>query len=231
MTISTSIDTQTEIAAEWHAANIARSALYRWFADIFARELTPAILQEWQNKNAYEGIHDAFVSLELEPYSARVKAAIADLKQLPKEDRALELAADFAQMFLLSGDDSAPPYASYYLSADKQLYGEPTKQMRQFLEHQQLSLHAEFREPDDHLSVYLMVISLWINSSIEQNLDRVTIAKEQIDFLDDALLPWLPKFNERCQRIQVQTDLYPALAALVEQFVLADKEALATVIA
>lgn len=219
----------TDITAQWQAANTARSALYRWFADVFARELTTATLDEWQHHQAYENIHEAFVSLELEQYSTRVKIAITELEQLPKSERALELAADFAQMFLLSGDDSAPPYASYYLSNDKHLYGEPTQQMRQFLNSQQLSLHPEFREPDDHVSVYFIVISLLINSSMDQNLDMATDAQEQIDFLDGALLNWLPQFNDRCQKIRVKTDLYPALVALAEQFVLADREALATV--
>ena len=220
----------TDITTEWHAANVARAALYRWFADIFARELTTATLDEWLLNQAYDGIHEAFVSLELEQYSNRVKTAIADLKALPKEDRALELAADFAQIFLLGGDDSAPPYASYYLSDDKHLYGEPTQQMRQFLNSQQLSLHAEFREPDDHVSVYFMVMSLWIHSSAQQQLDMATSAQEQSDFLDNALLNWLPMFNTRCQTIKIKTDLYPALIALAEQFVLADKEALASIV-
>ena len=215
---------------QWQAANTARAALYRWFADVFARELTTATLDEWQHYHAYENIHEAFVSLGLEQYSTQVKTAIAELEELPKSDRALELAADFAQMFLLSGDDSAPPYASYYLSSDKHLYGKPAEQMRHFLDSQQLSLHPEFREPDDHVSVYFIVMSLLINSSMDKKLDMVTNAQEQIDFLDGALLNWLPKFSDRCQRIRVKTGLYPALVALAEQFVLADREALATII-
>lgn len=219
-------DTATDTATQWQAANAARSALYRWFADVFARELTSDTLNDWQNNQTFDGIHEAFVSLDLEPYSARVKKAIDDLEQLPKEHRALELAADFAQIFLLSGDDSAPPYASYYLSEDKQLYNEPTKQMHQFLASQHLKLHAEFHEPDDHVSVYFMVMSLWIDSSMEQNIDMSDVAQEQVEFLDTALLSWLSKFNERCQKIRVKTDVYPALVALAEQFVLADREAL-----
>ena len=158
------------IIEEWQAANPARSALYRWFADIFARELTSATLDEWQQNKAYDSIHKVFVNLGLEQHSNRVKAAIDNLQQFPQEHRAIELAADFAQIFLLSGDDSAPPYASYYLSSDKHLYGKPAAHMMRFLDSQQLSLHPEFREPNDHLSVYFIVMSLWINKAIEQQL-------------------------------------------------------------
>ncbi|WP_201618254.1 molecular chaperone TorD [Psychrobacter urativorans] len=218
------------ITEEWQAANTARSALYRWFADIFARELTSDTLDGWQHNQAYDSIHEAFTSLGLEQYSDRVKVAIDNLKELPKDDRAIELAADFAQLFLLSGDDSAPPYASYYLSNNKHLYGKPAEHMLRFLDSQQLSLHPEFREPNDHLSVYFIVMSLWINNSIEQQLEMVSTAQEQIDFLDSALLNWLPQFTTHCQKIRVKTDLYPALTALAEQFILEDREALATIV-
>ena len=221
---------KTEIAIQWQAANDARSALYRWFADVFARELTPATIEQWQHDDGYDNIHQAFVSLGLEQYSTRVKQAINSLKQFPKEDQGIELAADFAQLFLLSGDDSAPPYASYYLSSDKHLYGEPTAHMRAFLDNQQLSLHPEFREPDDHLSVYFMVMSLWIASSSAQNLDMTDTAQQQIEFLDSALLNWLSKFTAHTHKISVKTDLYPALIELVEQFIIEDRAALETVI-
>lgn len=218
------------ITTQWQAANTARAALYRWFADIFARELTSATLEQWQRDQYYEGLHQAFVSLDLEPYSERVKTAIADFKQFPAEDRALELAADFAHLFLLSGRESAPPYASYYLDSDKMLHGKPVEQMRHFLESQQLSLHSEFREPDDHISVYFMVMSLWINNTNEQKLDMVSTSTEQVEFLDSALLSWLPQFAEHCQKIGVKTDFYPALIALAEQFILKDREALADIV-
>lgn len=218
-------------AQQWQEANLARSALYRWFADVFALELTAATVENWLAERAYDPIHEVFISLDLQSPSARVKDAIEALGKLPKSERALELAADFAQIFLLSGDESAPPYASYYLSSDKHLYGEPTQQMRQFLQSQQLSLHTEFREPDDHLSVYFMVMSLWIESSSAQNQEMISSADQQLSFLDNAFMSWLPKFNARCQQIKVQTDFYPALAALAEQFVLADSQALAAEIA
>jgi TorA-specific chaperone len=225
----TIIENEMSIIEQWQAANPARSALYRWFADVFARELTSATLEQWQHKQTYASIHQVFVSLGLEPFSDRVKAALDDLQQFSTEDRAIELAADFAQIFLLSGDDSAPPYASYYLSSDKHLYGKPAAQMMRFLDSQQLSLHPDFREPNDHLSVYFIVMSLWINKSIEQQLEMVNTAQEQIDFLDSALLNWLPQFTAHCQKINVKTDIYPALAALAEQFILEDRAALATI--
>ncbi|WP_228707646.1 molecular chaperone TorD family protein [Psychrobacter phenylpyruvicus] len=130
-------------------------------------------------------------------------------------------------MFLLSGHQSAPPYASYYLEADKMLYGKPAQQMSQFLAEHELDLHPDFREPKDHLSIYLQVLSLWIQHGSEAEGEELArIAAEQSDFLQSALLNWLPKFNERCQAIRVKTQVYPALTDLLLHFVRADQQAL-----
>ncbi|PNK60525.1 molecular chaperone TorD [Psychrobacter sp. FDAARGOS_221] len=213
---------------QWQAVNEGRAAIYRWFADMFARELTPANLE--QLNNHYQAMHQAFSGMGLAEQSVRLQQALSHLSVIVQSDRALELAADFAQIFLLSGQDSAPPYASYYIEADKMLYGKPAQQMAQFLKSHQLDLHPDFREPKDHISVYLQVMAVWINASMEQpgtvEEQQTSIAHRQGEFLDSALLNWLPKFSARCQKIGVKTDVYPALTELLLAFVDADRQAL-----
>ena len=212
---------------QWQAANEARAALYRWFADIFAREFNKQNLAKLQRQ--YPALHQAFSELGLQEPSEQLQKALNNLKVIPEADRALELAADFAHMFLLSDHQSAPPYASYYLDADKMLYGKPAQQMSQFLAEHKLDLHPDFREPKDHLSIYLQVLSLWIQHGSKgeaKGKDSANMAAEQSEFLQSALLNWLPKFNERCQSIQVKTQVYPALTDLLLHFVAADQQAL-----
>lgn len=221
MTTATERATQNE----WQAANEARAVLYRWFADVFAREFTKDALAELQSSYA-DSLHQAFSGLGLEHQSNRLTKALSNLLVIPEPDRAIELAADFAHMFLLSGQDSAPPYASYYIDADNMLYGKPAQQMGHFLDSHQLSLHPDFREPKDHISVYLNVMSIWIKSSMTDAQDMTAVATEQSEFLSQALLNWLPKFNERCQKIRVKTDVYPALTDLLLHFVQEDKAAM-----
>ncbi|WP_019673158.1 molecular chaperone TorD [Psychrobacter lutiphocae] len=237
--------------AQWQAVNAGRAALYRWFADMFARELTTAQLEELQAR--YAAMHDIFIGMGLEAQSSRLQKAINNLKVIVENERALELAADFAQIFLLSGQQSAPPYASYYIEADQMLYGKPAQQMAQFLKSHDLDLHPDFREPKDHISVYLQVMQVWINATLEvqaegeqqehkqaqqqdqkQKQPNITaeqrqadIANRQAEFLDTALLNWLSKFSARCQQIGVKTDVYPALTELLVGFVTEDRQALA----
>lgn len=217
--------TEQSLQNEWQAANNARAVLYRWFADVFAREFTSSALTELQSSYA-DSLHQAFSDLGLEAQSTRLKKAIGNLLVIPESERAIELAADFAHMFLLSGQDSAPPYASYYIDADSMLYGKPAQQMGHFLDSHKLSLHPDFREPKDHISVYLNVMSIWIKSSTTATKGITAIAGEQSDFLSQALLNWLDKFNERCQKIRVKTDVYPALTDLLLHFVQEDHNAM-----
>ena len=209
---------------QWQAANTARATLYRWFAELFARELTKTNLTQLQAQ--YPSLHAAFSDLNLEPQSAALQTALENLQVIPAPDRALELAADFAHLFLLSGHQSAPPYASYYLESDQMLYGKPAQQMSEFLASHKLDLHPEFREPKDHLSIYLQVMSLWIKSSVDEQVNLIEMAVQQQHFLEDALLSWLPKFAARCQHIRVKTQVYPAIIDLLLHFVQEDRQAL-----
>lgn len=212
---------------QWQAANEARATLYRWFAEIFARELNRQNLTQLMQH--YPNLHQAFSELGLQTQSEQLQKALNNLKVIPESDRALELAADFAHMFLLSGVESAPPYASYYLEADQMLYGKPAQQMSRFLAEHELDLHPDFREPKDHISIYLQVMTLWIQYGDQDDggLEASRkVAGEQSEFLQQALLNWLPKFNERCQKIRVKTDVYPALTELLLSFIKVDQQVL-----
>ena len=216
--------------AQWQEASAARAKLYRWFADMLARELKQATIIQWQQDGVYDDIHQVFCALGLEAQSLRLKDAFARLYEMPKADRGVELAADFAQLFLLGGDDCAPPYASFYTQKDKQLFGKPAEVMHEFLDRHDLALHPDFKEPKDHISVYFMVMSLWIDNSADEaaasQASIETSAGEQATFLQTALLTWLPQFAARVQNIRPVTDVYPALVTLADAFVTADEQAL-----
>jgi len=49
--------------------------------------------------------------------------------------------------------------------------------------------------------------------------NRSLAARNQADFLQQALLSWLPSFESRNRQASPRFDLYPALAALLVRFV------------
>lgn len=211
--------TQTHEADIWRAAGQSRAVLYRWFAEVFAKEIPGNKLMEWIED--CRRLDSAFQQFDLGGQSARLQTALSSLSTLPPADRALELAADFAQIFLLGERDSAPPYASYYLHEEKLLQQHTAKRMREYLRERGLSRHPDFRETDDHLSVYLHLMSLLCQTNAAQSI--ATTAHEQYTLLTEALLPWLPQLLEKAQKINLLTDIYPALLALLLAFVRADQ--------
>ena len=206
--------------AEWQFASTQRAGLYGWFSRLYAEEVSEPLYRSHFADGGFAPFA-GLAELSLEAEVQRLDAAIATLRaeQLPR----LELAADFAQLFLLDGKTSALPYASAYAGTDSAspLFGAAEARMRDFLAASGLSIQADFREPADHLAVPLALMAELAGAASSAE-DIPTAAAAQADFLRTAVLDWLPRFVERCQQARPRFDVYPALAALLLGFVRAD---------
>lgn len=202
--------------AEWQNACRQRAALYGWFSTLYAAELPGPALAQYRAGEA-RSLLEGLRGIGLAGESERLLAAIDSLRDLPYAH--LELAADFAQSFLLDAKTGALPYASCYEGDDPKFCGPAEQRMRHFLAESSLALQEEFKEPADHLAIYLAVMV----KVIEQQSASPELASDQAAFLRDALLAWLPKFAEQCQRVDTRFDFYPALATLLLAFVQQDE--------
>ena len=204
----------------WGAAAANRAALYGWLASLLSQELTQEQYQAYGRGDA-AGLLDLLAGIGLEQESARLRQAIAGFGQQGLDF--IDLKSDFAQLFLMDGKHSAMPYASFYLEASQQLYGDAEKRMREFLAKSGLRVDQDFREPADHLSVYLALVQKWVQQPAGQREQMAAAAREQAVFLQDALLCWLPAFVERTEAaVGLGHDFYPALARLLLVFVRED---------
>ena len=206
--------------AEWQFASTQRAGLYGWFARLYAEEVSEQMFRSHFADGGFAPFA-GLVELGLEAEVKRLDAAIAALRaeQLPR----LELAADFAQLFLLDGKTSALPYASAYEGKDgaTPLYGAAEARMRDFLAARALAIQADFREPADHLAVPLALMAELAGKDAAAE-DIAAVATAQDSFIRSAMLEWLPHFVARCQQARPRFDVYPALAALLLGFVRAD---------
>ncbi|PWF21251.1 molecular chaperone TorD [Corticimicrobacter populi] len=205
---------------EWHAVATQRARIYSWFSGLYAAELTQAHFDTLQTGSA-ASLCDSLAAAGLTGEVARLRAAMTAWHNLPLAR--LELAADFAQMFLLSARDGAPPYASCYDDAAPQLYGQAETRMRSFLEHSALAVDARFREPADHLAVCLAMMHYQLIQPLTDTDNAVAAsAHQQAGSLETYLLGWLPAFEQRSQSCATELDFYPALATLLLAFVRQD---------
>lgn len=214
---------QAEFIQTFPTVSLQRAALYQWFSDWLARERETDDLAHCQSE-PYQAVCAVLAACGLQEEVQRFQAALQ--QALTLADNKIELAADFASSFLLAADYCATPYASWYLEEDKRFYGDAEQRMCAFLKENALKLNPNFKEPADHLAVFLSLLAFWIEQDAQTD-DVSSAAQTQARFLQQALLNWLPEWAERCQKIQLKTDVYPSLAMLLLAFVQADADYLA----
>ena len=215
------MDMDLPLLASWTPVANSRAVIYGWLASLFAQELDENQFRRYGQGEAGELLR-LLSDSGLDEESQRLRAAIAAFSQ--ERHAFIDLRSDFSQLFLLDGQHSALPYASFYLESDKGLYGEAEKRMRAYLAACGLQVDKSFHEPADHLAVFLALMEKWAREGSAQAHDSIAShAHEQTLFLQEALLAWLPRFVARCQQAPtLDSDFYPALAALLLAFVTED---------
>ncbi len=207
---------------DWPASSAGRANVYAWFSALFAAELSEGTISAYQQgdaKTLLAGLDAIGLTAEVE----RLQTVISGWGKIPFLKQ--ELAADFAQLFLLDAKQTALPYASAYLDPEGQLYGKPHQHMQEFLRANGLQVHTAFKEPSDHVAVLLACMEALIRKAADTaGESRLQAASTQVDFLRNALQTWLPTFVDQCQGLGKYTvcDFYPALTALLRAFISED---------
>ncbi len=219
-------DIHTEIKTLWPNLTTTRAEIYQWFASIFALELSEVQIEAYQ-KEAITALLNFLNESGFETHTHALQKAIDNWKTLGSETKAiqLELAADFAALFLLDGKRAALPYASHYLEESGNLFGHIETAMQRLLADNQLAVDKKFNEPADHLAVILTVLAKWNSKAQSQDPASIQeVATTQIQFIDDALLSWLPQFVEKGEKITVKSDFYPSVMTLLLAYVEEDRQ-------
>lgn len=205
----------------------SRGHFYRLLSRVFAREVDAEFL-------AAVGSEKALMAAMRE-LSRRGQDVLRDFfrraSEMPAEALVLELAVEYATLFLGTGRSSgrsALPYASVYLSQDRCLMQEPFVRIRSFYAEAGFSQVSGSRELDDHISVVLEFLSHMAVSTA----DRLTrgdsaAASERLllqdTFLKEHVLTWVPAFCRDVSRYDT-TGLYKGFALIASAFVKADKD-------
>jgi putative dimethyl sulfoxide reductase chaperone len=91
------------------------------------------------------------------------------------------------------GRTPAPPYASYYLH-DGRLMGPPAMAARQTYLEWRAVPDGTVRLPDDHLALELGFMAYLAQLALENETERLLALAAGLGFLEQQLLPWLPRF-------------------------------------
>lgn len=184
-----------------------RAAVYQWFSQLLFRELDEvrlARLQDGENRKWLASL-TGIPGLSLD-----VKNLDRSLAQvLRREDRQLELAADFASLFLLAPPGGVSPYAGHYPHTTT---AEERGQMMMLLaEH---GLTPRENEPADHIAVQLALMAKLVAK-------KETLSA-QYYFLHHHILCWAPLLRESCLHRDAE-GFYPQAVNVIVRFMLEDE--------
>ena len=197
----------TETATKTSISATERVFTYRMLSNLLGRELSQAQFSRLQ-AGEFEPFFAYLSQCGFAPTVTALQKSFDQAAALPQPH--LELAADFAQCFLLEDKLSALPYASAYLSGTE--LDENLAQTDRLLARFRLQLNRQINEPGDHLCVYLEILI----KLCEQD-DLAT----QRRFIRLRLLNWFPQLVRRAARIPLKSDYYPLLLRLLQEILTA----------
>ncbi|MGL5371084.1 MAG: molecular chaperone TorD, partial [Plesiomonas shigelloides] len=154
------------------------ACLYAWLAGIFARELDDTQLTQLQSADLQAWLDFMDSQPALHEASSNVRRSISAL--LLRPDARLELAADFAGLFLMTDKQGALPYASCYEGDKVRFRRDACLQMQQLLHDAGMSVRNEFHEPEDHLAVIFELLSHLKFAAGEFAADEHTAAHDEL---------------------------------------------------
>jgi len=183
-----------------HVPGVDRELVYGWLAGLFAREPDCETLSAYESKEGAAFLDELSNEATLCP---TVKILRKLLEGEPKQV-ALGLAVVFGKLFYgVDGPKTISPYESAYISARGTLFQESFTELNTIIKQLGLSVADTFKEPSDHISVELTVMSEMAGRlEAAAGTNNVTLISDLIDkqrsFLDAHLLVWLPEFRDGC---------------------------------
>lgn len=172
------------------------ACLYSWFAGLFAHELDDRHLAQLQSPDVAQWLAHLAAQPALQAGVVASRNSIAAL--LLRPDARLELAADFAGLFLMSQKQAALPYAScYQAESDARFRQAACEEMQVLLLQAGLERDRALREPEDHLAICLELLS-HLSFAASENLPSAAVCLALREKALTLLLNWLPAFTAHC---------------------------------
>ena len=201
---------EQQLAGEYYQH---QALLCQWFATLLAAELDEAGVLAYMNGEATPLLADLEGIPELAQPVQQLSQAISTLGLF--EQPRLELAADFASLFLSDARHCPAPYASLYLDAGR-FVGPSYQRMQARLAAAGMAVSEQLKEPADHISIMLDYLA----AQYRQLASQPTPAAEAevAKFVHEDLASWLPTWANRGKNVDTASAFYPALLALIAAY-------------
>jgi TorA maturation chaperone TorD len=187
-----------------------------WAAHVEVRRLLSALLcQPERDALIQESVLPRLVTSLKKLVSGNTDGVAGLLTALDEEDQET-LLAEYTRIFIGPNMLPAPPYASVYLEAGRQVFGKVTEEVRRLYEEEGLAVSEGVHEPADHVALefefaaFLLekAAQAWVDGSREEAERLVAKAR---DFEVEHLRSWLPDLAASIEAA-AQTAFYRGVA-------------------
>jgi TorA maturation chaperone TorD len=223
--------TQPEVIQELVAANENRKIIYGFLARTYATEATVEYLRELSGKK------DLFLASAQDPEVSGTELAegfkqiadyVSNLKMDDLEKARLELAVEYAGLFLGVWRVPAHPSESAYFSEGQLIMQEPRDEVLKLYRSMGVDKAGQFKEPEDHIALELQFMTHLCektNAALSDGdfPEARKCLRVQMDFLDEHLGKWVPKLSADILK-SARREFYKAIAKITEGYVQMDKK-------
>ena len=226
--------TQPEVIQELISVNENRKALYGFLTRTYATEVTVDYLRELSEKNELflASAEDPEVrGTELADGFRQVADYVSSLKGRDLESVQLELAVEYAGLFLGVWRVPSHPSESSYLTEGRLVMQKPRDDVLKIYRSMGLDKAGNFVEPEDHIALELQFMTyLCEKTSTVLKDGNFLEAKEclrvQRDFLSEYLDKWVPKLAADILK-SARGEFYKAVAKITKGYVAMDVQLVA----
>jgi len=213
------------------AVNRNRRNIYAFLSRMYEKEISVDFLKELSTRDSpifrigrSEGLDEGFRK-GFGLMSGYLNLSGRDLNRVW-----LELAADYASLFL--GVKKKPPHPSesVYTSGGHYKFQESRDQVLKAYLEAGVDRVKEFTEPEDHIALELQFMEYLCRKTIEalernERGEAKKYLKIQRDFVNDHLAKWIPQFTQDILE-SADVDFYKGVAYVTRAFIEAEREAI-----
>jgi TorA maturation chaperone TorD len=228
---------QPEMVNEFISASENRQAVYSFLARMYTVELTKETLNEiaekkrlWVKLAEDPEVHGTEMA---EGYKTLAEFA-STLKESDLENVVLELAAEYAGLFLGLRQMPPHPSESVYSSADHLIMQKARDDVLKIYRGMGLDKVREYTEPEDHIAIELQFMAYLCGKTVEElRAAKFTEAKMclevQRDFLSEHLAKWVPMLVADIL-MGARREFYKAIAKITKGYVEIDRQVVSEMI-
>jgi TorA maturation chaperone TorD len=206
--------------------NKNRSLIYAFLSRMYEKEITVELLKELSSDNSPIFQIGASVEIDDPGFKKGFEMLGTYLRSVKGRDPnkvKLELAVEYANLFLGLTKKPAHPSESVYMSGEHTMYQEPRDNVMKEYWKAGLDRVKEFKEPEDHIAIELKFMEYLCGKTAEsleknENEEAKVYLNNQKAFVNDHLSRWVPQFTTDILQ-SGEIDFYRGVACITKSFI------------